>query len=114
MSFKVVLIMKQKFNIVLQLKYFLYLQIIITLCEVKFEYFEYNFRLKYFLSLWSLGQVMSGFKENESKVFYKNQRIHQSLSLIEPSKRGLSLTLIWRGVWSLFLGGQVLCLSFCI
>ena len=46
--------MNPKFYIVLKCIYYSYLQIIDTLCQVKFEII--NIRLTYFLSLWSRGQ----------------------------------------------------------
>ena len=60
--------MNQKFIIVLKCTHGLYLQIIKTLCLVRLRYLESNFRLKYFLSLWSWGLVGTslGHKRNAS------------------------------------------------
>ena len=55
-SFEVILIMNQKFIIVFKCQFCLYMQFIKTLCDYvkqNSRYLEFNFRLKFFLSLWS-------------------------------------------------------------
>ena len=54
------MLMNQTFKNMLKYKSCLHLQIIKTVYPIYLRYSKYNFRLKYFLSLWSLNQLWYG------------------------------------------------------
>ena len=58
LTFEVVSITNQIFNILFGYAYCLYLKFIKSICQVNVKIFKFNLRLKYFVSLCSRGQMV--------------------------------------------------------